>query len=128
MQPLEEEKNHTTSQHQKQKSCNLSAQKITQPLSTKKHITQPLEEEKKITQPLSTKTTSGHTKNTQPLGTQKNHKTSWHKKIMQPLDTKKITQPLGTKKITQPPGTTKKKSRTLLSQKNLLTSWHTKKS
>ena len=35
---------------------------------------------------------------TQPLGTKRNHPTSWDKKITQPLGTKKITEPLGTEK------------------------------
>ena len=42
----------------------------------------------------------------QPLGTKKNHGTSWDKKVTQPLKTK-IKKPLGTKKITQSIGTKK---------------------
>ena len=42
----------------------------------------------------------------QPLGTKKNHPSSWDKNITQPLGTDKITQPL------------KKKSRNLLKKKS----------
>ena len=57
-------------------------------------------------QPLGTKKSrnlQGRKKITQPLGTKKNHATSWDKNHATSQD-KKITQPLGTKKIMQPLG------------------------
>ena len=82
-----------------------------------KIITQPLEKEKKVTQPLGTKrnhttswdkknhaTSRGKTKIPQPLGTKKSYNLSGHKKIKQPQGTKKMTQPLETKQILHPLG------------------------
>ena len=111
MQPLGT-KNQTTS---------WEIEKIFKPRRTKKYQANLLGP-KKVTQPLGTKKNHApsRTKKFCNLLGEKNHATSWNKKIMQPLGGKKTLNLLGKKKNTT--SQDKKKSLNLSKQKNHATS------